>query len=82
MWNYYASSGNGISIAFDHSWNMFEGSNKTEVNIAEKLENDIIIYRGLIIYNDDEKKKCLMELKLKQIPAKRKWLMQKHCRLN
>lgn len=62
MWNYYASAGNGISIAFDHSWNMFEGSNKTEVNIAEKLENDIIIYRGLIIYKDAEKKKCLMEL--------------------
>ncbi len=62
MWNYYATSGEGISISFDHSWNMFEGSNKSEVNIGDKLENDIIIYRGLIIYKDVDKKQCLMEL--------------------
>lgn len=62
MWNYYASSGEGVSISFDFSWNMFEGSNESEVNTCEKLENDIIIYRGLILYKDFDKKKCIMEL--------------------
>lgn len=62
MWNYYASSGDGVSIAFDHAWNMFKGSDKTEVNIGEKLKNDIIIYRGLIVYKNVDKKKCIIEL--------------------
>ena len=35
MWNNYASSGEGVSIAFNHSWDMFEGSDKSEVNIGE-----------------------------------------------
>lgn len=62
MWNYYATSGEGVNIAFNHSWNMFEGSNKSEVNIGEKLKNDIMIYRGLIVYKNADKKKCIMEL--------------------
>lgn len=62
MWNYYAADGNGVNILFDNSWNMFEGSEKTEVNIGEKLKNEIIIYRGLVIYKDDDKKKCLREM--------------------
>lgn len=62
MWNYYASSGEGVSIAFNHSWDMFEGSDKSEVNIGEKLKNDIMIYRGLIVYKREDKKKCMMEL--------------------
>lgn len=62
MWNYYASSEEGVSIAFNDSWNMFEGSNKPEVNIGEKLKNDIIIYRGLIVYKNADKKKCIMGL--------------------
>lgn len=62
MWNYYASSGEGVSITFNHSWNLFEGSNKSEVNIGEKLENDIIIYRGLIVYKNGDKKRCIMAL--------------------
>ena len=62
MWNYYASSGEGVSIAFNHSWDMFEGSDKSEVNIGEKLKNDIMIYRGLIVYKREDKKKCIMEL--------------------
>ena len=59
MWNYYASSGEGVSIAFDHSWNMFEGSDRSEVNIREELKNDIVIYRGLIVYKREDKKKCI-----------------------
>lgn len=62
LWNYYASSGDGLSISFDHAWNMFNGSGKSEVNIGEKLGNDIILFRGLIVYKDADKKKCLMEL--------------------
>lgn len=62
MWNYYAADGDGVNILFDNSWNMFEGSEKTEVNIGEKLKNEIIIYRGLVIYKDDDKKKCLREM--------------------
>lgn len=62
MWNYYATSCEGVSISFDHSWNLFSGSNKSEVNISDELENGITIYRGLIIYKDADKKKCLMEL--------------------
>lgn len=66
MWNYYAASGEGVSITFDHSWNIFEGSSKSEVNTREKLKNDIIIYRGLIIYKNADKKECITEL-LKQL---------------
>ena len=62
MWNYYASDGDGVNILFDHSWNMFEGSKKTEVNVSEELKNGIIIHRGLVVYKDDDKKKCLREL--------------------
>lgn len=62
MWNYYATSGEGVNITFDFSWNMFEGSNKSEVNIGEKLKNDIVIYRGLVLYKNEDKKKCIMEL--------------------
>ena len=62
MWNYYAADGDGVNVLFDHSWNMFEGSEKTEVNIGEKLKNGIIIYRGLVIYEDNDKKKCLREM--------------------
>lgn len=74
MWNYYASSGEGVSIVFDHSWNMFEGSNKSEVNICEKLENGIMIYRELIVYKKEDKEKCIAELlnQLQQVYAEAK----------
>lgn len=61
MWNYYASN-EGVNICFDFAWNMFKGSNITEVNVRNELENNIIMYRGLMIYNDDEKQKCVAEL--------------------
>lgn len=62
MWNYYATSGEGVNIVFDHAWNMFEGSEKTELNNGERIEKDIIIFRGLIIYKESDKEKCIMEL--------------------
>ncbi|MDO4344561.1 MAG: DUF2971 domain-containing protein [Eubacteriales bacterium] len=62
MWNYYAQSAEGVNITFDHSWNMFDGSNRSEVYVGEKLENEIMIYRGLVIYKNEDKKKCIMEL--------------------
>ena len=62
MWNYYAANGNGVNIVFDHSWNLFEGSNKTEINVSDKLENGIIMDRGLVIYKNEDKEKCLIEM--------------------
>ena len=41
---------------------VLEGSDKSEVNIGEKLKNDIMIYRGLIVYKREDKKKCIKEL--------------------
>ena len=31
-------------------------------NYSEELKNDIVIYRGLIVYKREDKKKCIMEL--------------------
>lgn len=62
MWNYYAQSGEGVNIIFDHSWNMFDGCNRSEVNSSSKLENGLIICRGLIIYKNEDKIKCIKEL--------------------
>ncbi|MGN0518339.1 MAG: DUF2971 domain-containing protein [Acutalibacteraceae bacterium] len=62
MWNYYASSGDGVSIVFDNACNMFEGSNETQLNSREELENGIIIHRGLVLYKNADKKKCIIEL--------------------
>lgn len=62
MWNSYAQSAEGVNVLFDHSWNMFDGSNKSEVNIGKKIENGIMIYRGLVIYKDEEKKKYIIKL--------------------
>ncbi len=62
MWNYYGSSGEGVSIRFDHAWNIFRGSQRSLVNVFEKLENDIMIYRGLVVYKNEDKKKCIIEL--------------------
>lgn len=72
MWNYYATYGNGVNIVFDHSWNLFEGSNKAEINVSDKLENGIIMDRGLVIYKNEDKEKCLIEMldKLQDIYTK------------
>lgn len=62
MWNYYGTTTAGLNVVFDFAWNMFKGCEKTEVNIGEKLSNDIMIYRGLILYSKYDKKKCVAEL--------------------
>lgn len=62
MWNYYAKSGEGVNITFDHSWNIFAGCNRSEVNSSSKLENGLVICRGLIIYKNEDKIKCIKEL--------------------
>lgn len=62
MWNYYGATSAGLNVVFDLAWNIFRESEKTEVNIGEKLSNDIILYRGLVIYSRDDKKKCIAEL--------------------
>ena len=62
MWNYYALTHSGVSVCFDFAWNMFEGSDKSEINTGDRLDNDIIIYRGLVLYGNEEKKKCIAEL--------------------
>ena len=61
MWNYYSES-SGVNIRFNHVWNIFEGSSKREVNCYDKLNNDIIISRGVILYKDDDKYKCVKSL--------------------
>lgn len=62
MWNYYGDTSGGINIVFDFAWNLFKGSEKTEVTIGERLDDDIILYRGLILYSDEYKLKCVREL--------------------
>lgn len=62
MWNYYATTAAGTNIVFNYAWNMFPGCNKTETNSAEILNNDIIIYRGLVLYSLADKKKCIAKL--------------------
>ena len=68
MWNYYASAAAGVSVIFNHAWNMFQGSQETETNAKSKLENGVYIYRGLIIYEETEKEKCVAAL-LDQVNA-------------
>lgn len=62
MWNYYATTSTGINLVFDFAWNMFKNSKKTDVNTMNKLENNIVIYRGLILYTLEDKKKCITKL--------------------
>ena len=62
MWNYYATSGNGVNITFDFAWNLFNGSNDSNTISSERLANDIVICRGLILYKRSDKEKCVKEL--------------------
>lgn len=62
MWNYYATTSTGVNLVFDFAWNIFENSKKTDVNTMNKLENNIVIYRGLILYTLDDKRKCITKL--------------------
>ena len=62
MWNYYATSGNGVNITFDFAWHLFNGSNDSNMISSKQLVNDIIIQRGLILYKRSDKEKCIKEL--------------------
>lgn len=62
MWNYYATTTAGINIVFDFAWNMFDGSDESETNNVKILSNDIMIYRGVVLYSMADKKKCIAEL--------------------
>lgn len=61
MWNYYATT-SGLNIVFDFAWNMIKDSEKSNTNTINKLSNDILIYRGVILYNSADKEKCIAEL--------------------
>lgn len=62
MWNYYAASGNGVNITFDFAWNLFDGSNDSDIISSKRLANDIIICRGIILYKRSDKEKCIKKL--------------------
>lgn len=55
MWNYYGKSANGVNVFFDHVWNIFEEIKDTNVNSGQVLSNNIGIFHGRIIYDNDEK---------------------------
>lgn len=80
MWNYYAQSMEGVNIVFNHSWNIFDGSNSSEVNSSDELENGIAIHRGLVIYKNEDKKKCIVELlnRLQEVYNKAKGDIKKY----
>lgn len=61
MWNYYATSSAGVNIGFDFAWNMFEGSNSYKTNTGKRLSGDIWLSRGLVIYNNFDKEKCVIK---------------------
>ena len=61
MWNYYAASSAGVNIGFDFAWNMFEGSNSYKTNTGKRLSGDIWLSRGLVIYNNFDKEKCVIK---------------------
>lgn len=62
MWNYYAGSSDGVNICFDYAWNMFAGSEESELSSSTKLDNGIIICRGTVVYNRSDKEKCIQNL--------------------
>ena len=62
MWNYYATSQNGVNITFDFAWNLFNGSNNSDINSKDRLMNDIIICRGPVLYKRSDKEKCIKAL--------------------
>ena len=60
MWNEYAKG--GVNVCFDFAWNLFAGIKITDTNISQKLDDDIIMYKGLIIYDEEEKKNCVKKM--------------------
>ena len=60
MWDVYAKR--GTNICFDFAWNLFAGKKITNTNISQKLDDDIIMYKGLIIYDETEKRNCVKKM--------------------
>ena len=60
MWDKYAKE--GVNICFDFAWNLFAGADTTNVNVKQRLDNDIIMYKGLIIYRSEEKRYCVKKV--------------------
>lgn len=60
MWDKYAMK--GVNVCFDFAWNLFAGIKITDTNVSQKLDDDIIMYKGLIIYDEGEKKKCVKKM--------------------
>lgn len=62
MWNYYATSEDGVSVIFDHAGKLFNGSLHADVNIQSAFENGIHMQRGLVLYQISDKKNCIAAL--------------------
>lgn len=60
LWGDYAID--GVNICFDFAWNLFAGRKVTNVNVKQKIDTEISMYKGLIIYNDEEKRNCVKKV--------------------
>lgn len=60
MWDEYAKK--GVNICFDFAWNLFAGEKITWTNVCQKLNDDIIMYKGLIIYDEEKKRNCVKKM--------------------
>ena len=64
MWNNYADGNDGVCIVFSNACDMFNQLNKDTgiCNYSEKLDNNIIFNRGLVLYDIDIKKMCISSM--------------------
>ncbi len=62
MWTHYATTRAGVSICFDNACNMFDGLEDSEVNDMAKLKNGVRLYRGLVLYTEEDKVACVKKL--------------------
>lgn len=61
MWNYYAKN-EGVNIYFDFVGSVFKEIDGLKPDQKEKINNDVIMYSGPVIYELEDKKKCITEL--------------------
>lgn len=62
MWNYYAKGGTGVSIVFDEARNLFDHDKETDVNANIRMGSDIVLQRGVVLYDPNDKRKCISKL--------------------
>lgn len=60
MWDEYAKE--GVNICFDFAWDLFAGRKITDTNVRQKQDDGIVMYKGLIIYDEKEKKNCVKKV--------------------